>query len=72
MGNFFTQFFMTVVNICSYICRLIRKNVAIFFRSLFMRNNINDGQYLFMSAEMSDLVKIRFFYGPGRVRMCDT
>ena len=29
---------------CSYICRLIRKNVAIFFRSLFMRNNINDGK----------------------------
>ena len=27
---------------CSYIYRLIRKNVAIFFRSLFMRNNIND------------------------------
>ena len=23
-------------------CRLIRKNVAIFCRSLFMRNNIND------------------------------
>src|SRR5664279_308297 len=37
-----------------------------------MRNNINDGEYLFMSAEMSDLVKIRFFYGAGRVRMCDT
>ena len=29
---------------CSYICRLIRKNVAIFCRSLFMRNNINDGK----------------------------
>ena len=25
-----------------------------------------------MSAKMSDLVKIRFFYGPGRVQMCDT
>ena len=37
-----------------------------------MRNNINDGQYLFMSAEMSDLVKITFFYGPGRVQRCDT
>ena len=48
------------------------KKVAIFFWTSFMRNNINDGQYLFMSAEMSDLVKIRFFYGPGRVQMCDT
>ena len=37
-----------------------------------MRENINDGQYLFMLAQMSDLVKIRFFYGPGRVGMCDT
>ena len=35
-------------------------------------NNINDGEYLFMSAEMSDLLKIRFFYGPGRVQMCET
>ena len=35
-------------------------------------NNINDGEYLFMSAEMSDLVKIRFFYGPGRVQICET
>ena len=34
--------------------------------------NSNDGQYLFMLAKMSDLVKIMFFYGPGRVRMCDT
>ena len=25
-----------------------------------------------MSAEMSDLVKIRYFYGPGRVQICDT
>ena len=31
---------------CSYIFRLIRKNVAIFFTSLFMRNNINDGKIL--------------------------
>ena len=37
-----------------------------------MCKNINDGQCLFMSAEMSDLVKFRFFYGPGRVQMCDT
>ena len=50
---------MTVVNI-----------VAIFVVNIC--RYINDGQYLFMSAEMSDLVKIRFFYGPGRVQMCDT
>ena len=38
---------MTVVNI-----------VAIFVVNIC--RYINDGQYLFMSAEMSDLVKIRF------------
>ena len=49
---------MTVVNI-----------VAIFVVNIC--RYINDGKYLFMSAEMSDLVKIRFLYGPGRVQMCD-